>query len=448
MLFVGIEDCNAEWQSRGRTEIILKFIAVNLSTSMLVAQLGSCLGMSRGSRAWFVIRTTVNPLWCSLALLLQLSASVGTLLHEVLEGDTSPIAFLACKTIGMVSNAESIGSDDMKAVIRLPQHVPLSEARCFFQADLYVQDPINAESAVQFRYKRLNISWISRIINIFLTLIYIVQATATIILVFRRSTLDKRIPLVEPFTSMDTHPLVTITPFEYQAILLCAYGVLISIVYILLQIFPVQWTHLDNGREWNYIPCSRKNSGCRMALGYITLFTALFIFLDALSISKDQLAFHFSASIEPGSLWYVFLAIMGSAAVKTEWPRLEAFLKREMKIPEKDRMVGPKGFAASFFCAFDYARQDPTEFYLFHTHGSWGISDTAVIRFIYLYIGKIIIMSFGLVNFITNFSHNGSMFEKAEMLSTSTVSASGCVFETKLVAWMWKDPLADLLWAF
>jgi hypothetical protein len=185
-----------------------------------------------------------------------------------------------------------------------------------------------------------------------------------------------------------------------------------------------------------------------MALGYIAFFAALYIFLDALSIREDQLAFHFSASMESGSLWYVFLAIMGSAAVKTEWPKLEAFLKREMKIPQNDRIVGPKGIIASVLCAFDYACQDPTEFYLFHTQGSWGISDTAFIRCIYLYVGKIIIMSFGLVHVFTNLSHNGSMFQKAEMLSTSTVSASGCVFETKLMAWMWKDPLADLLWAF
>ena len=182
--------------------------------------------------------------------------------------------------------------------------------------DHCVEDPTDASSVVRFQCRRLKKNWTSRIINITLTLVYLVQAITTIILSFRRSTLSQRIPQDGPFANMDTKPIVTITPFEYQALSLCIHGIFISVIYIVLQSFPVQWIHLDNGREWNYIPGSRKDFCSRIALGYFTSAAVLATFLSALKISDSLIIFDFSGTITFRSLWYIFLAILGVSAVK------------------------------------------------------------------------------------------------------------------------------------
>lgn len=458
ILFLGIEDCNKEWQSRSRTEIILKFIAINLSTLTLVAQLGSSLGMPLRSRVWFVIRTAVLPVWSLVTFYLQLLTSVGHMIHEKLEGDSS-VTFLACRAIGMVSTAEVDTPYDEHGVPELPRHIPLSEARCFLQKDPSQQDVTDAEAPVQFRYRRTKSRWTSQISNIVLTLIYLVQAITTIILIFRRLTIANKIPPGEPFIHIDTDPGIAVTSFESQAMLLSMYGVSMSIVYILLQIFPIQWNHMDNRQEWIYVPGSMGSSVRRMLLGlgahsiiqsvlqnffeYSTV--AVFFNIEIYFFDPQDVAE--TVGIESGFL----TAILALAAFSFPWRRLTVWLYQAFgaKIP------GLWGSLRLIWHTVDYARQDPTRYWVLGNDGYEvpTSSNTAHLKYtdseaLDLLVGKISFVYIGLMHFGLILIYRDLIFHKVEILSTPAESESGCIFETKLIAWMWKDPIADSLWAF
>jgi hypothetical protein len=69
---IGIEICNAEWQSRGVAEIIFKSVAVHISTLVLVAEYAAALNMPNGKKACFILGAIIYPTWTMVALVLRI----------------------------------------------------------------------------------------------------------------------------------------------------------------------------------------------------------------------------------------------------------------------------------------------------------------------------------------------------------------------------------------
>lgn len=94
--FVGIEICNAEWQSRGIPEMLFKLIGIHMTTLLTVAEYATSLNKSSAERACLVLASALYPAWIAFNITFRL---LSTLLRMVL---------LAVSGIALVSVPEHL----------------------------------------------------------------------------------------------------------------------------------------------------------------------------------------------------------------------------------------------------------------------------------------------------------------------------------------------------
>lgn len=442
--------------------MILKFLAVYISTLILVGQLGSKLGMPLRARTWLVVRAALVPLWSSISLSLHLLAALGTWLQMHLEEEPLSASFLASRAIGMYSTValDVPDADQLRIAHRLPRYIPLSEALCFSYRDPSTTDAPNAGMPITLRtQKSKKGQWFNRVLAVLLTIIYLIQATATILLVARRSRLSSMIPSGPPFSLMNSAPEMAITPFEFQAMFLTMYGIAVALVFIVLQITHVEWLHVDEGQQWTYSAdrlWSRSRRGLVGLCTYIMLNDAIGFLLQREVLS---VMWTFYWGIVLGTMWsrlkekpklLLFLIIFLLVPTRIKWRTIGARLQRSRLWRD---LPGPGWgvFSLAILNMWDYARQDFTEFDMKRYTESQGDTPsftnvrTTSFRIHYFQAMYVYLALISLMILFLSFS---TIFEKVDVLQVPAVSLSGCVFETELKAWMWKDPLADTLWAF
>ena len=176
----------------------------------------------------------------------------------------------------------------------------------------------------------------NRLLAILLTLFYLVQSIATITLVIRRSYLKDIIPF-DPWLPIDgTDPVRIITAFEYQVMLLAIYGILVAIIFIVLQITRLEWVHVDDGRHWTYSADPKWNHIRRSIVGIcgiLILDNAIgrvpsIKYFEEFSDKFSRAGYRVICTFVEEPVWYLLFIALVLVATSLRWQRIAARLRK------------------------------------------------------------------------------------------------------------------------
>ncbi|KAF9693276.1 hypothetical protein EKO04_008743 [Ascochyta lentis] len=468
------EVCNAEWQSRGVAEIIFKSIAVHTSTLILVAEYATALNMPHGKRICFILSATFYPIWTAVALTLRfITIYAKRMLPNLneLERLREPLLVFS-EALDM--HAEASPSLDEGTRTRAGSSVPYPPLKPSLQElkHFRCRDPGTAgiptrvgfslQSKAVWPVRRNRIGLVA---TICLTLVYLVQALVTIYLTCRRANFDQTdwqttgLPVVPgsrwlPFGNLPYNAMITFA--DTQGFRLSILGITIAVPYLLLRVFDIQWEYANNDNlVWTY-DCDDRFATSRAVVGMfgallanvkIGLSVGPTTNLDLLARSVEPLAKMFGIA-EPAML------ISHTPTIACVAWALGFFLQKWLL---RKRLWWSGAVAKTlllphyYLSTFDYGQQFPVLHFFMtrHVNGNRDAKHRQRQAELRCTLYLIVYFVSGLVLFIYHIIGLAlTLVQPVGKSIPAVVAQSGCIYTTQLYPWMWKDALADRLWAF
>ena len=462
--FIGVETCNAEWQSRGVPEIILKSLAVHISTLVLVAEYATSLNMPHDRKACFVLGAAIYPTWTTLCIFLRSITTFAKVLWLRFRHRKASerAAILFSRAIGMYAEAlherDEFSSQINNSQVRPPAKISLLELDHFRYHGRSTSGNVFVPIVTDFPLHSVvnspgRTNYLGRLTRVCLTLAYLVQAVLTFYLVLHRLLLvrytreSKGLPLIIRNETMVLTNIGMITFADAQAFQLSALGVLVAFIYIALQVLDLHWNYDDNDQIWTFDRLEVDNWANSIAgMGSAWMTDLLYgAWVGAVTIAKTN--------INPNSLelWVSILSVgfcIGSVSVTIRWDQtyhrpawLARLLPGWLIDVTRTLLLLPPAF---WFLSFEYKRQFPVlnMFVVGEPNGSATTEfskrraklDHAIYLFVYF--------APGIALFIYHIIDLAQTLSRQSGISIPAVTAqSGCVYTTQLYPWMWKDPL-------
>lgn len=430
--------------------------------------------MPNGKRICFIFGAAIYPTWTALALVLQFTTVCTQKILLAIVNRKLPrkplIVFSEAVDMHVEARIEGSGSGLGRALARPPFKIPFQELQYFKYQGTSTSGAAFVPTRTNFS-SHLNTTWAVRKNHIglatttCLTLAYLAQALITIYLVSRRANFDQSIwqtmglPVIPgqrwpPFGRM---PLNAMTTFaDTQAFGVAILGTVIALPYLLLQIFDIRWDYINNDSLiWTYERDDRFNV------------TRSMIGMFGVIMSELQIG----ATIGPTASWKLlvrilepFAKVFGSTKPESLIAYIPAtaclawaagsFLRKWLnKRPSKwlRALAHILTVPACYLRSFDYSLQFPIicAFVSDKPNGSHTMRSAtrrAELKYkLYLFV----YFAPGVALYTYNISSLARNLVQQTRRSIPAVTAqSGCIYTTQLYPWMWKDPLADQLWAF
>ncbi|KAH7117698.1 hypothetical protein B0J11DRAFT_583095 [Dendryphion nanum] len=416
-------------------------------------------------KLWFTVQAALFPMWTAIALGLRISHA---LFFFALGGVRSngSFEFVFSKAIGMYAHADvdacnALDDDESAGIlpsaspstfgppISFPHYLPLAEVHRF------ICGPTNQVELRLVRKPVTRRKYLTRAISIFLTMAYIVQAATTIVLVFRRTRIQPKvffsvgIPIALPKSSKTDYlhiPRGSLTLADTQSARVSILGLIMATIFIILQCTNIQWHYKYPRSHWEY--------NCDFALPRVFIGGATSFVIDQLLVSYQGFDSAFG-------MYYHLMVVMAdrmglalfSVVMVCQIP-VNSFLI--VWLNRKEFLLR-SGFC-NFFCyltsfsSYDFSNQTAT---IYH-HLGWFMTSSKVRalilpssqRWLIAYLGVLWAFQIGFQAirirfFAQTLTGNGDF--NGTLPATSSL---GCIYEEKVYPWMWKDPLADAMWAF
>ncbi|KAJ4295149.1 hypothetical protein N0V90_007159 [Kalmusia sp. IMI 367209] len=484
----GIDICTNEWQSRSPAEILLKALAIHFSTAVLLSQYAARCGMPFEKRCWFVLRALLFPAWSTVAALLDITSRVAAAIFfsisqkfaadDQLEVEPGGPLQAVYASVGMHAKQNQ---DDMlpHAEHQEGQPVHLPQTLSLGEVDRLTTSSLDGQTQT-LRCRRVKSSRprTKRLLSIILIIVYLIQATTTLVLEIRRSQFTTKkwlangspVKIFGDYTIYWWRPQTgfregfakapAVTPADSSTAKLAIYGILTAVFYLCVELAGASWEYTTSAHEaWRFAVDSPATKTQRCCIGICTSYLAdyaLHRYLGTLSMYRrtwalfqEVLKLSTSTTRDPVVFVVGVLGVLMFANSKAfgyavrRWGRLRsrAYLAVHL-LPQ------------ALLDSFDFAYQDPSEFVFLErgfdsaalepaeqeavVEGAWHLR----LRY-YLYVGAwaVPIIVFGVLSLYEDLYTSRPIMEKF-------VLEGGCVQRADLDAWKWKDPLADMLWAF
>jgi hypothetical protein len=322
-----------------------------------------------------------------------------------------------------------------------------------------------------------------KLASTFLTLVYLTQAITTAVLVIRRTRINRASWLLDGLPIIDNEPSTKQSFAQYgeiyngvvlfadaQAFRMSLLGILVATTYLALQITDMRWKYIVQNEIWTVTDFEgdflfRTFSGITLVFNLeLAIDLAVILLRDGgLPESSHMMSIFtrsFTRSFAGGIVGGVICKVIDMLCMSVSWTSRSRF--KVLRLFES--LVS--SWTVLFLVDVVYALSTPFRIYLsgfdcnrqfpalnsFVTDRPNGSSITgsskrqARLRYgIYLmfYFGPgIALYIYHLVNFAR------IMHSQSEVTIPAVTSRSGCIYTTQLYPWMWKDPKAEILWAF
>lgn len=456
-----------------------------IATLVLANEFSKRLQMPFWDRVSFIIFAALFPMWSAIALILRI---IHTFCFRY--RPTHDFKLLFARAVGMYAVAPGQPAhyhrnwEDSPELLPLetqvhhlsvlfPEGIPLSELDTFY---LLYADDLTKGVQLSFENNRrredilLGRDWLGRAVSILLSLAYIGQALTTIVMVIRRAGFRSEdvkaegVPIVTPIATV-THfvtPGTALILADTQAFRLSVFGITIAASLVILVFLNIRYEFIWGASFWHGIrypeyPISSDYKAKRAFFGFVisVLVDVALWRLGHFDTAYGHLYFllyftfkgHFPYAVVV-LIISILLIVFTLVIRRSNSFQFQAFKRSCWPLPRNVRYI----LIYVVWFSFDYYRHivslvyfqrrgfRPIAFKDIRIHGK----DIEIKAgwLIFLFVSQLIFQVWPMVAFVRILRQGGQYHGTLPATSTA-----GCVYKTEVYPWMWKDPLADKVWA-